>query len=198
MMLMALAAISFVGCKPKNAPEDDKKDEPKVTTTDVKLFYEVKLTGAITDYVKFNLRYIDIPDTNKISVKENIVADWKSDEFTVVKGDTAYYGIEPSFRATELFKQALTDEAKYKTMVESNSTLVVTMGYKRILSDGSLDIWPISQDSIGLSVENAFNPEDMAQAVADLERSHPIAHWILWSVDNYISSQWMPNFWDRH
>lgn len=203
MVLMAVAAIAFVGCKPQNAPEGDKKPEeqPKPTCVDVKLYYEVKLTGNIVDYVKLNLRYIEIPDSNKIGVKENITSDWKYQEYTVEKGDTAFYGIEPSIRATELYKQALVDEAKYKTMAESNSTLLVVMCCKKILSDGSVDVWPMSRDTVDLSAA-PFDPSQKDAMLAELESHDPLAHYFTWrdadEYGDYTSSIHIPFFWDRH
>lgn len=206
LALMAVAAISFVGCKPKNAPEGGKEQgqeqgETKPTCTDVKLYYEVKLTGKISDYVKLNLRYIEIPDSNNIGVKENITSDWKFEEYTVAKGDTAYYGIEPSIRATELYKQALTDEAKFKTMAESNSTLLIAMYMKKILSDGSVDNWPIFRDTISLS-SASFDPSQKDAMLRELENPESTAHFCTWrDADAYgdnVVSNWIPFFWDRH
>lgn len=203
LALMAVAAITLVGCKPQNTPEGGKEQGGDTISlcTDVKLYYEVKLTGKISDYVKLNLRYIEIPDSNKIGVKENITSDWKYEEYTVAKGDTACYGIEPSIRATELYKQALTDEAKFKTMVESNSTLVVLMCEKKTLSNGSVDLWPISKHTIDLS-SASFDPSQKDAMLRELEKTEPIAHYFTWrDADEYgdrISTTEIPNFWDRH
>lgn len=201
LAMMAVAAITFVGCKPQNEPEKDKDQEPggetKVTLTDVKLYYDVKLTGKIADYVKLNLRYIEIPDSNNIAVKENIVADWKYDEYTVEKGNAAVYGIEPSIRVTELFKQTFSSEEKNKTMVESNSTLVITMGYIGTFSDGHVDVWPIGTDSIGLS-NMPFDKSQEKAMIDEVEGAKPFAHSFLWDKEGVVHSEPIHNFWYRH
>lgn len=200
LAMMAVAAIAFVGCKPQNEPEGGKEEggETKVTCTDVKLYYEVKFTGKMADYVKLNMRYVNIPDSNDILVKENIISDWTPEGYSVKQGVTAVYGLEPSLRASELFKQTFDDEAKHKTMVESNSTLVITMGHKSTFSDGRVDLWPACNYTFSLS-EIPFDKSKKDAIINSLEKSaNPVAYSFLWDNEDYLNSKPISNFWDRH
>lgn len=191
MALMAVAAISFVGCKPKDAPEEPKSE--------MKLFYEVKLTGNVTDYVKLNMRYVESPDSDNIAVKENIIAEIEYDEYTVQQGVMATCGVEPSVRVTELFKQLFTDEAKYNTMVKSNPKLFIAMGYKITLPDGSLKAEYINKDSIELATL-AYYKEQMGLTIHTVEYNafQPIAATILWDGQDKVDTDYIYEFWKRH
>lgn len=191
MALMAVAAISFVGCKPQNTPEEPKSE--------MKLFYEVKLTGNVTDYVKLNMRYVNIPDSNDILVKENIVAEREYDEYTVQKEVVTTCGVEPSVRVTELFKQLFTDQAKYNTMVTSNPKLFIAMGYKITLPDGSLKTEYINKDSVELATL-VYAPQQMNLTIYMVEKNvaQPIAATILWDGQDKVNTDYITNFWNRH
>ncbi len=191
MALMAVAAISFVGCKPKNAPEEPKSE--------MKLFYEVKLTGNVTDYVKLNMRFVESPDSNNIAVKEDIIAELEYDEYTVQKDVVTTCGVEPSVRVTELFKQLFTDDAKYNTMVASKPKFFVGMGYKTTHPDGRVDVKYLSKDSIELATL-VYYKELMAETIHTVEKNaaQPIAATILWDGQDKVDEDYICEFWKRH
>lgn len=191
LALMAMAAITMVGCKPQDAPEEPKSE--------MKIFYEVKLTGNVTDYVKLNMRYVESPDSNNIATKEDIIAEREYDEYTVQKDVVTTCGVEPSVRVTELFKQVFTDQAKYNTMVASNPKLFIAMGYKITLPDGSIKAEYINKDSVELATLVYF-PDLMNLTIDYLEKdaAQPIAATILWDGQDKVNIDYIYEFWKRH
>lgn len=196
LALMAVAAIAFVGCKPQNEPDKDKDKEPEVTCTDVTVFYDVELSGKIADYVKLDIRYIEIPDSNKISVKQNVTESWKYNEFPVTKGMTVYYGIECSMRPTELFKEAIKDEAKYKAMVESGSKLRIALREEANYTDGTSK--EVEGTKFGVDFSGYTDMSLADQLAAKVERIEGYAYQLTWDNDNNVLAKIIDLFWDRH
>lgn len=136
-------------------------------------------------------------DSNKIAVMENITSDWTPVDYTVQQGVMATYGLEPTIHVTELFKQTFRDQAKHDAMEASNSTLVVAMGYKKTLPDGSVNE-VYAMDSISLS--SIPSDENLMGLTIDVleNASKPVAETFLWDEQDQLNSHVIANFWFRH